>query len=207
MGQHQSKGELLYQEVNHGNIEGIKALRREGAGLEWVDKEGKTPLIVACMNPQLFNVAETLIELGANVNAYPGSHVGTPLHHAAERGLDQTVKLLLSHGANALAMNDDCQTPLEVARSKGHINVVRAIEGHLCFFSGWMREIYGSGILETLATHFLSRKMRERGREFLEALPPQWLSRKIWVVVLPCGSRKTAIPIKLEVAVYSSPQV
>ena len=30
--------------------------------------------------------------------------------------------------ANALVMNDDCQTPLDVARSKGFSNVVRAIE-------------------------------------------------------------------------------
>lgn len=33
--------------------------------------------------------------------------------------------------ANALVLNDDCQTPLEVARAKGHNNVVRAIE--VCF--------------------------------------------------------------------------
>ena len=34
-----------------------------------MDKEGKTPL----MNPQLYDVAKTLIELGANMNAYhPG---------------------------------------------------------------------------------------------------------------------------------------
>lgn len=30
--------------------------------------------------------------------------------------------------ANALVLNDDCQTPLEVARAKGFTNVVRAIE-------------------------------------------------------------------------------
>lgn len=41
--------------------------------MQWMDREGKTPLIVACMNPELYNVAKTLIELGANVNAYrPG---------------------------------------------------------------------------------------------------------------------------------------
>lgn len=34
MGQQQSKDELLYQQVNYGNIEGIKALHSEGAGLE-----------------------------------------------------------------------------------------------------------------------------------------------------------------------------
>lgn len=32
--------------------------------------------MVACMNPTLHNVAETLIELGANVNAYrPGTQL------------------------------------------------------------------------------------------------------------------------------------
>lgn len=30
--------------------------------------------------------------------------------------------------ANALIMNDDCQSPLDVARAKGYSNVVRAIE-------------------------------------------------------------------------------
>ncbi|XP_047333927.1 putative E3 ubiquitin-protein ligase XBAT35 isoform X2 [Impatiens glandulifera] len=185
MGQQQSKDELLYQQVNYGNTEGIKSLRREGAGLEWMDKEGKTPLILACMNPGLYNVAKTLIDLGANVNAYRGGrHAGTPLHHAAKRGLQQTVKLLLANGANALIMNDDCQTPLDVARAKGNSNVVRAIENHICLFSGWLREIYGPG--------------------FLEVFAPQLLSRKVWVVVLPIGSRNFTRPFKLELAMYSS---
>jgi len=74
MGLQQSKEELLYQQVNYGNADGIRALRAQGAGLEWIDKEGKTPLMVACMRPDLLNVAKVLIELGANVNAYrPGT--------------------------------------------------------------------------------------------------------------------------------------
>ncbi|CAH1412423.1 unnamed protein product [Lactuca virosa] len=187
MGLQQSKDELLYQQVGYGNTEGIKSLRNEGAGLEWMDKEGKTPLILASMNPQLYDVAKTLIELGANVNGYrPGRHAGTPLHHAAKRGLEQMVKLLLSHGANALVMNDDCQTALDVARVKGYSNVVRAIENHICLFSGWLHELYGPG--------------------FLELLAPQLLSRKVWVVILPCGARKLTKPFKLELAIYSSLQ-
>nr|GMD62877.1 putative E3 ubiquitin-protein ligase XBAT35 isoform X2 [Ipomoea batatas] len=187
MGQQQSKEELLYQQVNYGNTAGIKALRNDGAGLEWIDREGKTPLIMACMNPKLFDVAKTLIELGANVNAYrPGRHAGTPLHHAAKRGLVQTVLLLLSHGANPLAMNDDCLTPLDVARLKGYTNVVRTIEKHICLFAGWLRELYGPG--------------------FLELLAPQLLSRKVWVVVLPCGSRNLKKPFKLELAIYPTPR-
>ncbi|PWA55815.1 Ankyrin repeat-containing protein [Artemisia annua] len=96
------------------------------------------------------------------------------------------VKLLLINGANALMMNDDCQTALDVARVKGFSNVVRAIENHICLFSGWLLEHYGPG--------------------FLEVFAPQLLSRKVWVVVLPCGARRLTKPYKLELAIYSSAQ-
>ncbi|KAI3829057.1 hypothetical protein L1987_03171 [Smallanthus sonchifolius] len=190
MGLRQSKDELLYQQVSHGNTEAVRKLRSEGAGLEWMDKEGKTPLILASMNPQLYDVAKTLIELGANVNAYrPGRQAGTPLHHAARSGLGQMVNLLLSRGANALVMNDDCQTALDVARVKGYSDAVRAIENHICLFSGWLQELYGPGILELLAPQLLSRKVPCR-----------------WVVIVPCGARKATKPLQVELAIYSGLQ-
>lgn len=34
MGLQQSKEELLYQQVNYGNVDGIRTLRGQGAGLE-----------------------------------------------------------------------------------------------------------------------------------------------------------------------------
>jgi len=183
MGLQQSKEELLYQQVNYGNADGIRALRAQGAGLEWIDKEGKTPLMVACMRPDLLNVAKVLIELGANVNAYrPGSFCGTPLHHAAKKGLEQTVHLLLTHGANPFIPNDDCNTALELAREKGHVNVVRAIEGRISLFCGWMRENYAPA--------------------FLDAIAPQFMTRKIWAVVLPREVRAPTRLLKLELAIY-----
>ncbi|PQQ02703.1 putative E3 ubiquitin-protein ligase XBAT35 isoform X1 [Prunus yedoensis var. nudiflora] len=175
---------------------GSKPFAEKAQALSGLNREGKTPLILACINPGLYNVAKSLIELGANVNAYrPGRNAGTPLHHAAKKGLEDVVNLLLSHGANVLIMNDDCQTPLDVARAKGHTNVVRAIEviqTLVCnvkaylLFSGWLREFYGPG--------------------FLEVLAPLLVSRKVWVVVLPSGSRKPTMPFKLELAIYSSMQ-
>lgn len=187
MTQKQSKDELLYQQAIAGNVDAVKALCSEGAILEWIDRDGKTPLIVACMDSGLYNVAKVLIEMGANVNAYrPGRHAGTPLHHAVKRGLEQTVKLLLSSGANALVRNDDCQTALDVARIKGNINIVRTIESHICYFTGWLREFYGPG--------------------FLRAFAPQFLSRKIWAAVIPQGSSNPMTPKKLELVIYPSSQ-
>ncbi|WOL04282.1 putative E3 ubiquitin-protein ligase XBOS34 [Canna indica] len=187
MGGQQSKEELLYQQVSYGNIDGIRMLRAQGAGLEWMDKEGKTPLILACLRHDLLPVASTLIEMGANVNAYrPGCHAGTPLHHAAKKGFEQTVHLLLSNGANPFVLNDDCHTALDLAREKGHLNVVRAIESRISLFSGWLREAYGPG--------------------FLEAFAPLLLMRKIWAVVLPCDTRNPTRPQKFELAIYSDLQ-
>ncbi|XP_073526244.1 uncharacterized protein [Phyllobates terribilis] len=183
MGQQQSREELLFQEVNYRNINGIKDLHRDGVSLECVNREGITPLIAACMNPELYGVAKTLIELGANVNSFcPGRNGGTPLHFAAKRGLEHTVELLMLHGANALLMNDAYQTPLDIARAKGFTKVVRMIEGHICLFSGWLRELFGPSILELLA--------------------PQFLSRKVWAVVVPYGTRDIRKPFKLELAIY-----
>ncbi|KAH0918587.1 hypothetical protein HID58_026247 [Brassica napus] len=185
MGQQQFKDEVLFQHVSQNDVEGIKSLCHEGAGLEWSDKEGRTPLILACANAKLYDVAETLLELGSNVNAYrPGCNAGTPLHHAAKRDLENTVKLLLSHGANPLALNDDFQTPLDVARDNGHSDVVRAIESHICLFSGWMRQFYGTS--------------------FQELFSPQLLSRRVWVVIVPTSSGNPTKPLKLELVVYAS---
>ncbi|KAL0795392.1 hypothetical protein Bca101_066769 [Brassica carinata] len=156
----QSKGELLYQQVSTNDADAIRDLHREGADLEWMDRKGRTPLIMACIY-ELYFVAKTLIELGANVNAY------CP--------------------ANPLVLNDDCQTPLEVARDKGFTYVVHEIEEHIRLFSGWMREFYGPAAY--LDSHY------------------QLPSIRVWVVVVPTVSRNPAQPLKLEVVVYDNDQI
>uniref|UniRef100_A0A0D6R065 RING-type domain-containing protein n=1 Tax=Araucaria cunninghamii TaxID=56994 RepID=A0A0D6R065_ARACU len=188
MGVQQSKDEMLYNTVQNGNIEAVKALHRSGAGLEWMDKEGRTPLILACTRGDLREMALTLLDLGANLNAYrPGCHGGTPLHHAAKRGHDKTVTMLLHRGANPLVTNDDCETPLQMARAKGHVTVVRIIEEWISLFRGMIRELSGPG--------------------FLEALAPQWISKKIWAVVLPSASNNARRLPRFELVIYPSPKV
>jgi hypothetical protein len=109
-----------------------------------------------------------------------------PLHHAAKRGLDKTVRVLLDKGADPLAVNDDSLTPLDMARNRGHISVVRLIEDRICFFCGMVRELSGFA--------------------FLEALAPQWVTKKIWVVVLPVELDPRRPP-RFELVIYQSPKV
>ncbi|KAI5060459.1 hypothetical protein GOP47_0024879 [Adiantum capillus-veneris] len=188
MGASPSKEELLYQEVQNGNHDAVKSLRRDGASLEWVDKEGRTPLLLACSRGELLDMTITLLNLGANLTAYcPGGHGGYPLHYAAKRGLDKTVTLLLSHGANPLAVNDDDQTPLDMARSRGHAAVVRLLEEQLCLFSGTLRELSGPGILESWASNLLTRK--------------------VWAVVLPQRPCRGGEAPEYELAIYEPPKL
>ncbi|CAK9218263.1 unnamed protein product [Sphagnum jensenii] len=187
MGNGLTKEEQVYQAVQNGNHNAVKALRREGASLEWVDKEGRTPLILACTRGDRLDMVSTLLTLGANLRAYrPGTHGGMPLHHAAKRGLDKTVRVLLDKGADPLAVNDDSLTPLDMARNRGHTSVVRLIEDRICFFCGMVRELSGFA--------------------FLEAFAPQWVTKKIWVVVLPVESDPRRPP-RFELVIYQSPKV
>ncbi|KAG8484592.1 hypothetical protein CXB51_023709 [Gossypium anomalum] len=129
--------------------------------------------------------------------------------------------------ANPLVMNDDCQAPLDVARAKGYVDVVRAIEDHICLFSGWMREFYGQEFFEMFVPpQVVSRKVWLCFACLLlyaiEALClysfycSNSLNKKVyvlinafacsWVVVLPIDSRNHTKPFKLGLAIYSSCQ-
>ncbi|MCO5611375.1 hypothetical protein L7F22_065628 [Adiantum nelumboides] len=188
MGTAPSKDELLHQEVHNGNHDAVKSLRRDGASLEWVDKEGRTPLLLACARGELLDMTITLLNLGANLKAYcAGTHGGYPLHYAAKRGLDKTVTLLLSHGANPLAVNDDGQTPLDMARSRGHVAVVRLLEEQLSLFSGTVRELSGPGLLESLASNLLTKK--------------------VWAVVLPQKPCRSGEAPEYGLAIYEPPKL
>ncbi|KAL2934800.1 putative E3 ubiquitin-protein ligase XBAT35 [Bienertia sinuspersici] len=188
MGQKQSRDKLMYHYVINGDVGGIEFLSKQGAGLEWKDKEGKTPLIVAAKDCGLYDVAKTLIEMGANVNAFCKGHKGgTPLHYAAREGLDNTVALLLSNGANAFVRDREHHTPLDVARKNGRNLVVREIESRVCYFAGHIRESFGPGLSDVAA-------------------PQASSSAVIWVVVVPRSPHNPPKPPKLELVIYSTPQ-
>jgi ankyrin repeat protein len=52
-----------------------------------------------------------------------GGH--TPLHSAAFNGNVAIVRLLLARGADPNAAKDDGKTPLDLARERGHVDVLQ----------------------------------------------------------------------------------
>ncbi|KAL6758175.1 ankyrin repeat-containing domain protein [Haematococcus lacustris] len=85
--------------------------------LEYRDKDGCTPLIVAAANNNL-NCVRLLLEHGAKVNAMSaGEEGGTAFHHAARMGGEYAAvcKLLYSKGANPFLADCKDRTPLDEA--------------------------------------------------------------------------------------------
>ncbi|XP_061190005.1 ankyrin-2-like [Saccostrea echinata] len=88
----------------------------------------KTPLHVA-IERGLIEVAESLIRLGANVNAIDEIDQ-TPLHLACSRNDIKTVKLLVKEGANIFSYSANDETPMSLAAKNGLEEISQVLFKH-----------------------------------------------------------------------------
>lgn len=115
----------LYQAVqlNHSVLAGVLLHRspQPAADANWHTPVGQTltNMALAQENTALLRV---LVEKGANVNSVDYLE-NTPLHLAAERGMQEAVTLLLENGAYADAINIMGTTPIMAAAQRGHDNI------------------------------------------------------------------------------------
>lgn len=82
-----------------------------------------TPLIMACQRGQL-RVVEELIKSGADVNL---AGKETPLTAACLNGNLDIVEILLAAKADINLGNEEKKTPLEIARERGHLDVINRL--------------------------------------------------------------------------------
>jgi ankyrin repeat protein len=66
--------------------------------------------------PQIIETMKFLLDHGADVNAADGSGM-TPLHGAAQKGLDEVVQFLADHGAKLDIKDKRDRTPLDIANA------------------------------------------------------------------------------------------
>ncbi|KAI0269072.1 ankyrin repeat-containing domain protein, partial [Russula aff. rugulosa BPL654] len=55
----------------------------------------------------------------------------TPLHQASANGRIEIVRLLIEHGANVEAKNDEGETPLDVARVVQREEIIKLLSEHV----------------------------------------------------------------------------
>jgi ankyrin repeat protein len=101
-------------------------LVERGADLNPVLWGGETLLQVAIHWGRISS-AEWLLKKGASPNTKRSKDGWTPLHQAASRGVASIVSVLLEHGADPGAKDDNGQTPHDVAREKKRTSVVKLL--------------------------------------------------------------------------------
>jgi len=111
-----------------GNVEAVKLLLQHKADPNAVGSDGLPVILYGVVNAE---VLKALLDAGARPNVDDG--VGrTPLTTAVAGGrLDESVKLLLAHGADVNARcRDDRRTALHVAAAKGDTAIMKLLLAH-----------------------------------------------------------------------------
>ena len=111
----------LHEAAARGDQEGVRA--SVAGGLDSLDEQGLTPLVLAIQNGHP-ECVELLLQLGANPNA--GNW--TALHEAALMGDVASTQALLQHKADPNRREKQNRgTPLHVACFQGHLEICRLL--------------------------------------------------------------------------------
>mmetsp|Transcript_9143 Transcript_9143/g.30260 ORF Transcript_9143/g.30260 Transcript_9143/m.30260 type:complete len:143 (-) Transcript_9143:125-553(-) len=103
--------------ANNGDIIGLEEMLEDNpAGLEGLNKDGWTPLMVAAFGGE-DEATEFLIKAGSNVKAVCKDKC-TALHYASAQGNIDCIRLLAAAGAPLEVADSDGDTPLSVAQDK-----------------------------------------------------------------------------------------
>lgn len=116
-------GEALHLAVRKGNLVEVERLIASGTPVETRDAIGSTPLLDAAWTGET-EIAEFLIQHGADVNAHHRESGATPLQYAVLTGHTKITRLLLDAGAKLDAEYRDGQSLLHVAAARGYAPII-----------------------------------------------------------------------------------
>ena len=117
-----SKKEFLLSVAWDQDAAQVQDLLLQGADVNAVDKDGKTPVMWAATagSPEVMAV---LLTFNGNVNA-KANDLSTALHIAALGGHSEIVQMLLEKDALVHALDEDGVTPLMDAAKGGHVEII-----------------------------------------------------------------------------------
>jgi quinoprotein dehydrogenase-associated probable ABC transporter substrate-binding protein len=104
----------------------VRTLAKHGAKLETSGPDGMNPLSIATQNAKVKSAA-ALIEAGVDVNHAAGTGGYTPLMLASIVGSEETVDLLLKHGAKVNAKNSGGITALMIVAANNQSKIAAAL--------------------------------------------------------------------------------
>ncbi len=134
-------GSCLEYAIYHSPLSFIRTLLEIGADPNPTDHAGFPPLIaaLACSRSRpgssgrsdVLDIVNLLLEFKADPNQR-GINDYTPLHMAVAEGNVPAVELLLASGADPLVRTriDHCETPREMAKRAGLMDIVRLLSTH-----------------------------------------------------------------------------
>lgn len=123
-GQNKEGKSPLFRAAQSGHAEAVSLLIRAGANINAKNTKNEITAVMAATLGCREEVVKTLINAGADVNIQRKDPADTPLHVALWLGNEKIVKMLLEAGANVSAKDINGRTPLEIAKKKGHTQII-----------------------------------------------------------------------------------
>ena len=103
-----------------GQIQLVNLLLDRNACISDVDYKNRTPLFYAVNSPaDDGDVVQCFLRAGADV-AHADCKQRTALHHAAKKGLLQSMRVLIEAKANTVARDSAGKLPIDLAQEGGH---------------------------------------------------------------------------------------
>ena len=124
----------LLDAAKAGSLQMAREAVERRANVHARDLDGCSTLYLACTNGHM-QLAEFLVNLGADVDETFGKRRQTLLHWAAKQSSTGVATFLLSHGANVNAQRLDGTTPLLLAAKHGHQYLVQLLLKHHALLS------------------------------------------------------------------------
>ncbi len=126
---HNPQDKQLCKAVRKKNMEGVKAALQDGANpnCHLTLALGETIPLFICARKGLKDIAQVLIEYGANVNTHGSFDGATPLHLAANNNRVEFVEYLLEKGGDPDPKTKLGRTPFMEASQIGSIKICQIL--------------------------------------------------------------------------------
>jgi ankyrin repeat protein len=123
--QDHDKDHMLIAAAEHNDVESVKRLLKDGAGVQARDAKGRTSLMAATYHNHA-EVAKLLIQAGSDVNAQDAMQ-NSPLLFAGASGYLDILRMTLAARPDFTVYNRFGGTALIPACERGHVEVVKEL--------------------------------------------------------------------------------